>query len=157
VAWRSENEIIYNIWGDGVYLINIVDKKKKLLLDGTGFSVGEFAVSPNGKDLVFAGNGKITGEKVQYKYSELFLMDIETKNIERLTNNSWGDEYPCWSPDGTKICFTSFRHHNTIVGGELYILDLKSEKEYRLTKAEKIKNIHPFFGLTTDKYSTWSK
>jgi Tol biopolymer transport system component len=35
--------------------------------------------------------------------NEIYLIS-ETK-IQKLTNNSWDDEYPMWSPDGNKIAF----------------------------------------------------
>jgi Tol biopolymer transport system component len=37
--------------------------------------------------------------------NEIYL--ISEKKIIKLTDNSWSDEYPVWSPDGDKIAFTA--------------------------------------------------
>ena len=41
------------------------------------------------------------------------------KTITRLTNTDSFDEYPSWSPDGTKIAFSSYIDGNF----EIYVLD----------------------------------
>lgn len=37
--------------------------------------------------------------------NEIYL--LTTDELVKLTNNEWDDEYPVWSPDGTKIAFTA--------------------------------------------------
>ena len=38
---------------------------------------------------------------------EIYVMDADVSNVVRLTNNSYQDTYPDWSPDGSKITFVS--------------------------------------------------
>ena len=52
-----------------------------------------------------------------------------TADITRLTNNSSYDYSPFWSPDGTKIAFTSERDGNA----EIYIMNSDGTKQTRLT------------------------
>ena len=41
-----------------------------------------------------------------YNY-EVYVMDPEGGNVRRLTDNSWDDYGPAWSPDGQWIAFYS--------------------------------------------------
>jgi Tol biopolymer transport system component len=57
------------------------------------------AWSPDGSKLAFASNRE--GDSF-----EIFTMNADGSNVQRLTNNSIDDGQPAWSPDGTKIAFT---------------------------------------------------
>ncbi|MCP2605058.1 DPP IV N-terminal domain-containing protein [Candidatus Aminicenantes bacterium AH-873-B07] len=49
--------------------------------------------------------GKIVFQSDMDGDNEIYLL---TKNgLRKLTNNTWSDEYPKWSPDGKKIAFTA--------------------------------------------------
>ncbi len=59
--------------------------------------------------------------------NEIFLM---TKNgITKLTNNSWNDEYPVWSPDGTRIAFTA----NPDGQYDIFVMEADGSQITRLT------------------------
>ena len=47
-----------------------------------------------------------------------------------LTNNAATDDQPAWSPDGTKIAFTSDREGNT----DIYVMNVDGSSPTRLTK-----------------------
>jgi Tol biopolymer transport system component len=59
------------------------------------------------------------GPIVFIKDNDLYVMDIYGQNQVRLTNDSYFDDHPVWSPDGSKIAFTSYRNEN----GDIYIID----------------------------------
>ncbi len=58
----------------------------------------------NGTKLVFQEN---FGDDV-FKNSEICLLTPDGSGFQRITNNTWIDTYPSWSPDGTRILFLSW-------------------------------------------------
>lgn len=55
------------------------------------------------------GNGKIVFQAVPVgeQDSEIYVMNPDGSDITPLTNNNVGDYDPCWSPDGSKIVYSS--------------------------------------------------
>jgi len=56
-------------------------------------------------------------------------MNADGSNIKRLTNSSFYDGYPRWSPDGSKIVFESTRDGNY----QIYKMDVTGLNQERLT------------------------
>ncbi|HTE10158.1 MAG TPA: hypothetical protein VK645_04295 [Chitinophagaceae bacterium] len=80
-----------------IAIINSDGTHLEILTDGKG-NYGFPSWSPDGKKIVYRGaSDSIMG---------LFIVDLETKNITRLTTNSH-DNFPGWSPNGDLIAFTS--------------------------------------------------
>ncbi len=60
------------------------------------------------------------------RHSYIYLFDIATKKLDRLTASKQYDESsPVWSPDGTKIAFTSnhAKEPDRDPGNQLYVID----------------------------------
>jgi dipeptidyl aminopeptidase/acylaminoacyl peptidase len=51
----------------------------------------------------------VQGYLLSGRHSYIYLFDIETKKLERLTAGKWDEAAPSWSPDGTRIAFMSNR------------------------------------------------
>ena len=41
------------------------------------------------------------------RHSYIYLYDIATQKLERLTKSKWDESSPSWSPDGARIVFMS--------------------------------------------------
>lgn len=73
------------------------------------------------------------------RHSYIYLFEIETKKLDRLTTGKWDESSPSWSPDGKRIAFIS--NHDADPdrnpGGEIYVAEAKpGSKEIALTRHE---------------------
>ena len=60
---------------------------------------------------------------------QIYVMDADGNNQQRLTNNAHNDRSPSWSPDGGRIAFESWRHGPD----EIYVMDADGDNPQRLT------------------------
>ena len=92
--------------------------------------------SPDGKWLALTStDGSPDG------LTDVCIMDIEGNRLKNLTQSPGIDEVGSWSPDGSKIVFSSNRDGN----GEIYVMDSNGKNQVNLTN-------HP----ALDAAPTWS-
>jgi dipeptidyl aminopeptidase/acylaminoacyl peptidase len=70
--------------------------------------------------------------------NEIYSVDLATANTKQLTSNQVNDGDPAWSPDGTKIAFSSQRDGNY----EIYVMDADGSNQIRLTESSDV-DIYP--------------
>ena len=90
--------------------------------------------SPDGKRIVFMSyrEGHFIGDFEDIT-SEIYVMDVDGGNQQRLTENRKNDESPSWSPDGTRIVFSADRKGDW-VNYEIYVMDVDGGNLQRLTE-----------------------
>ncbi len=86
---------------DVLYLLDVADRRIVRRFDLPLQAVTGPTWSPDGRRLAFSGsNGGITN---------LYIIDADGRNLQRLTNDRYGELQPQWSPDGTRIAYASDR------------------------------------------------
>ncbi|MGQ9705499.1 MAG: BamA/TamA family outer membrane protein [bacterium] len=109
---------------DRLYIFDIVFKKivgeYKLAFD----DISSPSFSPDGKYIALCG--------LQNESKDIFIFNLKTSEIKRITNTSGEANYPCWSYDGSKIAFSC----ETTTGEHIFIVDVKSGDIEQLTFGE---------------------
>jgi Tol biopolymer transport system component len=80
--------------------------------------------SPDGRRIAF---GTIRNSPNSRPHSEIAVLDIATREITLLTDETSWDDSPAWSPDGRWIAFRSDR--DTHAGMGVYLIDLENPFE----------------------------
>ena len=127
------NENIYAIEPDGTRL-------RRLTAD-TGFD-DDAAWSPNGRRIAFASNRAhpevaCEGSHPRCDY-DIYVMSADGTNVRRLTDDPANEREPAWSPDGSRIVFTSTRDQVGVpssdrYNAELYVMNADGSGQTRIT------------------------
>ncbi len=93
----------------------------------------EPALSPDGRLLAYESPA---GDSL-----ELFVRDLQSEEVQRLTTNEHPDWSPTWSPNADRLAFASSRDDNV----DIYVIDLADLDVVRLTTHED-DDINPNWG-----------
>ena len=108
---------------------NPVEKSGSLAASEVRLTSGEEmdyipSFSPDGKRIAFASYA--TGN------DEIWVMDVDGRNLRALTHDTHGDWSPAWSPDGMTIAFTS----NRSGVNQLWLMEADGFRPRPLTSAD---------------------
>ncbi len=104
-----------------LYIMDIDGKNVKQITNQLGYDGGAF-FSPDGKKLIFRASRPNTPEAIkEYKdllkeglvaptEMELFVVDVDGKNLRQITNLGKANWAPYFHPDGKRIIFSSNHH-----------------------------------------------
>lgn len=76
--------------------------QSRSLVSMKGLNTGG-SISPNGKFMALVMS--------QDNQVELYIKEVDSSRMKRLTNSKAVEASPCWSPDGSQICFVSDLHN----------------------------------------------
>lgn len=105
---------------DAIYRMNVDGSNARMISNGKGITTCSF-ISPDGKSIIYASTylvGSVCPPRPDmsrgyvwglYKGYDIFKADPDGSNLVRLTNTDGYDAECVYSPDGTKILFTSVR------------------------------------------------
>ncbi len=113
--------------GDDIYVMDDDGKRKHRLTRNTEITEDSNPRwSPDGERIAFV---RYMDKNQSQTSSELFIMNANGTNIQRLTDNNVLDGCPSWSPDGQRIVFDSLRSERF----ELHVIDLATLHVTQLT------------------------
>ena len=90
-----------------------------------------YSWSSSGRTLAFASS-RLDRPTAPVSGGDLFLLDVPSSRVRRLTRGSPEDVEPAFSPDGRQIVFSSLGRGSR--RGDLYVLRLRDKRIRRLTR-----------------------
>jgi dipeptidyl aminopeptidase/acylaminoacyl peptidase len=69
----------------------------------------------------------VQGYLLSGRHTYIYLFDVATKKLDRLTTSKWDEGSPSWSPDGSRIAFVSnhVEDPDRDPSGQVYVADAK--------------------------------
>ncbi len=113
---------------DDIYVMNDDGTGRRQLTKNTVSRDKHPRWSPDGKRIAFT---RIMDKRKQSTF-ELFIMNADGTNVQRLTDNNVADSYTSWSPDGKRIAFGSVRSGRR----QVHVIDLATLHVTQLTDIE---------------------
>ena len=93
--------------------------------------------SPDGKRVAFVSYRDRFGRTCFHECStsgEIYVLEVETGEVRRLTRSEASDGSPAWSPDGRSIAFVSERSNRQEHANEIYVMNASGEDVLRITR-----------------------
>lgn len=139
--WSPDGtKILFTYW----WPANVI---KVINADGTGLQTLSDEYLDQGPD--WSPDGKaITFFSYRDNNNEIYSMDSDGSNQQRLTNNQADDMSPKWSPDGIKIAFVSDRHDEN---GEVYVMNSEGTNQVRVSDVPRFVYLGPVWSPNADK------
>jgi Tol biopolymer transport system component len=101
-----------------IYIMSLADRKPIQLTDNGAANFGPYW-HPDGRRIIFASNLA----DPEGRNFDLYLIDVETRAIERVTHYAGFDGFPMFSYDGTKLVFASNRNGKVRGETNVFIAD----------------------------------
>ena len=115
-------ELPFHLWE-----IDIETKEEKRLTGGNEYSVSEIIISDDGTKIAFIGSS--TKRYTTYLESEVYLLDLNTNAISRITNNSVDEWSWSFSPDSKWFAYTCAGDEIFMNLGKIYIMPTEPTEE----------------------------
>ena len=113
-----------------IYSMNLAEGSVSGLTSGGTKSRIPLAWSPDGRKILFAFRSYSNPYYKGLKSDDIYVMDVDGKNLMELTNSPEIEETASWSPDGTQIAFDRWLGET---GSSIFVMDANGENSQRLT------------------------
>jgi len=132
--------------GDVIYIADSTDGKVLESIEMYDFdAIYEIDIDSRGERIVFSGQ--------QNMKNNIYYLEITTGETVQITFDSYYDHQPRWSPDGTKIVFSSerteteehrYEHLFNRLTDQIYYYDLEQDRFFQVT-SDSFSNHSPFW------------
>lgn len=119
----SENKSVPREGAWGIYVLDLSSENVELIYS-TSREIQIIRVDSSGQKLAFSQ--KVEGDEDQH--FEILTIGVDGTGLTQLTDNNQWDVYPCFSPDGTKIAFLSWRGSNF----DIYVMNSDGTNQQKL-------------------------
>jgi Tol biopolymer transport system component len=129
IAFRGSADLIEPSGDEELYVMDADGTNVRQLTHNADFDSAP-AWSPDGQRIAFEnapGNTLVPGTEAHEK--DIYVMNADGTHVRRLTDSPGLDEGAVWSPDATKIAFSSDRDGQQ----ELYVMNADGSDQRRLT------------------------
>lgn len=136
-------------FADKIYIVDNKTGKASQELEFPEFdAIFEIDISNDGNKIVFAGQKNLK--------RDIYIYDLNSEKITAITDDQYFDSQPHWSPDDSKITFTSERTFNedayaeqifSKLTSDVFYYDLNENKFYQVTH-DLQKNSFPIWDKT---------
>lgn len=116
------NGIIPHVERWGIYSLDLSNNKIDLIYSNEN-EISTLRLNHNDDNFVFS----LMINGTDYNLSEICLIQKDGTQFQQLTDNTYWDLYPTWSPDGTKIAFLSFREETL----DIYMMNKDGSDQHR--------------------------
>jgi len=121
-TWSRDGQRIYILVAKSLYVMNR-DGSNVQNLTPPGLTIGYYALSPDESQIVVHGVTRPSAAR------DIFVF-APGGPARQLTTERGADQWPKWSPDGTKIAFESNRDGNS----EIYVMNADGSEQTNITR-----------------------
>jgi Tol biopolymer transport system component len=144
-SWAPDSsKLAFIVFEKGDNYIGIVDADSRhveeVRVPGVD-AIGSVAWSPDGRSIALSGQK--TG------VTDLFVYDLDSKQVRQLTNDKYADIQPAWSPDGRYVAFVTDRGQGAsleqlrFTGMHMATIDVGSREIRTLNTFSNAREINP--------------